>query len=135
MASRFRFDGKEYTKRFEEDERRAYIGECLCAATGLLFFVPLVSAPDSEYGKFWANQGLITLIIEALCLVVGLLTKLICWLLSLIPVIGFAFDILHVIIVIALWLVAIFYVVYGIYFVAKRRAKNLPFFGYMRFIK
>ncbi|MBO4770322.1 MAG: hypothetical protein J5563_06025 [Clostridia bacterium] len=135
MSSKLKFDGKEYTKLYPADERRAYRNQCMCAATGILFFIPLVSCPDSQYGKFWANQGAVTLTVELLCLIAGLIFKGICWLLALIPVVGIVFDVLYVIILIALWAVAIFYIFYGMRYAHKCRAKNLPFIGTIRYIR
>ena len=33
----------------------------------ILFFLPLVCCKDSEYGKFYANQGLLLLIATVIC--------------------------------------------------------------------
>ncbi|MBQ0102263.1 MAG: hypothetical protein KBT31_05670 [Firmicutes bacterium] len=132
---KLRFDGKEYTKYYPADERKAVRNECLCAATGILFFVPLVSAPDSQYGKFWANQGAITFGVELLCIVVGLICKGVLALIGLIPFLHGFCNFLFTLILIVLWAVAIFYIVTGMIYAAKRRAKNLPFIGGIRFFK
>ena len=36
----------------------------------ILFFLPLVCCKDSEYGKFYANQGLLLLIAGIVCAIV-----------------------------------------------------------------
>lgn len=135
MSKGFVFDGKEYTRYYPEDERKATKNECICAATGVLFFIPLISIPDSQYGKYWANQGLITLAVEFLCLIVGLLLRLILGLLAKIPYIGLLFKIIHVICLIGLWGIVVMFIAYGIYYTAKCRAKNLPYIGTIRFFK
>lgn len=33
----------------------------------IIFFLPLVCCKDSEYGKFYANQGLLLLLAEIIC--------------------------------------------------------------------
>ena len=38
-----------------------------CIGLGILFFLPLVACKDSEYGKFYANQGLLLLIASVIC--------------------------------------------------------------------
>lgn len=135
MGSELKFDGKEYTKLYPADERRAYRNQCMCAATGVLFFIPFVSCPDSQYGKYWANQGAITLTVEVLCLIVGLIAKGLCWLLSKIPLVGVVFNVLYVIILVVLWFIVILYVFYGMRYAHKCRAKNLPFIGTIRYFR
>lgn len=129
-----RFDYEDTTKHYSIDDRTAYTGSCLCAATGILFFIPLVSAADSRYGRFWANQGINVLLVEIACLIVGLFTKLITWLLSLIPVIGIVFNWLYALILVVLWGIVIFYIAFGIYYVAKKKAKKVPFVGFIHFL-
>lgn len=84
----------------------------------LIFFLPLISCPDSRYGKFHANQGLLLLIF-------GLVGS---FFLGLIPIIG--------------WLLAIFYpiviLVFGIMGLVngfQGKAKRLPLFGKINIIK
>ncbi|MBE6621923.1 MAG: hypothetical protein E7630_03115 [Ruminococcaceae bacterium] len=131
----FRFHGREYTSRFHPLEAKGTRIECACACTGLLFFLPLVSAPDSRFGRYWANQGLIVLLIQILLVVLWLIVGGALWLLSLIPLIGVLFSILRIAVGILLASVALFYVVYAMVFAASGRAKDIPFLGHMRFIK
>ena len=131
----FRFRGREYTARFHPFDIRSCRMECACACTGLLFFLPLVSAPDSRFGRYWANQGLIILLIQLLLLLLWLIVGGVLWLLSLIPFIGVIFSILRIAAGILLTSVALFYVVYAMTFAAKGRAKDVPFFGQMRILK
>ncbi len=55
----------------------------LAAVAGipLLFWVPLVAAGTSAFGKFYANQGLILTIVTVALAVVG-------WILGIIPIVG-----------------------------------------------
>lgn len=48
---------------------------------GILFFLPLLTAPQSRYGKFFANQGLLLFIASAISTVIGKI-PLIGWIVS-----------------------------------------------------
>ncbi len=132
---RFSPNGKEHTKRFHPDDRRCCKVECVCACTGILFFLPLVSVPGSRFGRYWANQGLIILFLELALLIAGFIVSWILGLLALIPFIGIVFNIVKAIVFIALGLTALFAIVLQGSFAARGRAIDLPFFGFMRFIK
>ena len=132
---RFQLKPKEHTKRFDTDDRRCCKVECVCACTGLLFFLPLVSVPGSKFGRYWANQGLIMLLCEILLLIVGFVVSLILGLFAMIPFIGIIFNIIKVIAFIALGLAALFFVVLQGSFAARGRAVDLPLVGFVRFIK
>lgn len=132
---KFRFDGKDHTDKFKPQETRLCRFECVCACTGILFFVPLVSVPESRFGRYWANQGLIVLLIEISCLICGTVIGWILELLAMIPVIGTVFAVLKKLCTVAFWLVAAFYMIYAAINAARCKAKDVPFFGYMRFIR
>ncbi len=132
---RFQFKPKEHTKRFDPDDRRCCKIECVCACTGLLFFLPLVSVPTSKFGRYWANQGLIILLCEIIMLTVGFFLSWILGLLALIPFIGILFNIVKVIAFIALGLATLFLIVLQGSFAARGRALDLPLIGFLRFIK
>ena len=132
---RFSPNGKEHTKRFHPDDRRCCKVECVCACTGILFFLPLVSVPGSRFGRYWANQGLIILFLELVLLLAGFFLSWILGLLTLIPFIGIVFNIIKVIALIALALTALFAIILQGSFAARGRAIDLPFFGFRRFIK
>ncbi len=131
----FRFRGRDYTARFHPLDTKACRIECACACTGLLFFLPLVSVPDSRFGRYWANQGLIILLIQLVLLVLWLIVGGLLWLLGLIPFVGVVFSILRIAVGILLAAVALFYIIYAMVFAAKGRAKDVPFLGHMRIIK
>ena len=127
--------GKEHTRRFHPDDRRSCVVECVCACTGLLFFLPLVSLPGSKFGRYWANQGLIMLFCEILMLIVGFILSWFFGLLALIPFIGIVFSSIKVVTLIALGLIALFIIVLQGSFAARKRAIDMPFVGHLRFIK
>jgi uncharacterized membrane protein len=53
----------------------------LSALAYLLFFIPLLAAPESKYGKFHANQGLLNLILAVVGGIVLTVIPIIGWML------------------------------------------------------
>ncbi len=131
----FRFRGRDYTAHFHKYDIRTCRIECACACTGILFFLPLVSAPESRFGRYWANQGLIILFIQLALLLVWFIAGGLLWLLSLIPFVGIVFSILRTIVGIALIAVALCYVIYSMLFAARGRARDIPLLGHMRLLR
>lgn len=130
-----RFDGKDYTRKFKYPEAKRCRFECLCACTGVMFFIPLVSIPESRYGRYWANQGLLILLIELICFVIGMILGGIFGLLSLIPFVGIVFKILKTAATVLLILITAVYIITSVVNVLKCRAKDIPFVGFVRIIK
>lgn len=132
---KLRFDGRDHTDKFRYPEMKRCRFECICACTGLLFFVPLVSVPESRFGRYWANQGLIILLIELACLICGFVSGWLLGLLAMIPAVGIVFAVLKKLVGAVLWLTAVLYIIYAVFHAARCRAKDVPFFGYIRFIR
>lgn len=84
----------------------------------ILFFLPLIAAPESDFGKFHANQGLILLIL-------GVGGNII---LGIIPIIGWLLMLPFGLLVLAL-------AVMGIINGFGGKAKELPLIGSFRIIK
>ena len=126
---------REHTRKFHPDDRRCCRIECVCACSGILFFLPLISVPESRFGKYWANQGLLILLLELAGLLVWGLISQILALLCLIPLIGIVFFISKIAIGIAILLTICFFAIRAGIFAAKRRAVDLPFIGFFRFIR
>jgi uncharacterized membrane protein len=84
----------------------------------IIFFLPLLACPDSKYGRFYANQGLLLFILS----LAGSL------ILSLIPFIGW---ILLPIFYILITILGILGLVNGL----SGKAKELPVIGKFRLIK
>lgn len=80
---------------------------------GILFFLPLITHPDSKFGKFHANQGLLLLIFSLVGTTVG----------SIIPVIGW-FLILPFVSIASL----VFFIM-GIVGALNKEEKRLPLIG------
>lgn len=84
---------------------------------GILFFLPLVACPNSKFGRFHANQGLILLI----CSVIG-------GFLTIIPIIG---NLASSLVGIAVFIFFLF----GLINTLNGFAKELPFIGNISIIK
>lgn len=91
------------------------------AYLGILFFLPLVICPDSKYGKFHANQALVLLITGIVASIVGTI-------LAFIPYIGWIFQLLLSLGVLAL-------VIIGLINGFTGKVKELPVIGKIRIIK
>jgi len=90
----------------------------IAALAYILFFLPLIVCPESPFGRFHANQGL-------LLLIVGVAGSIV---LSIIPVIGW--------IVLPLFSLAVFVIaVIALVNTLNGKAKDLPVIGKYRIIK
>ncbi len=98
----------------------------MLAYLGILFFLPLVSCPESKAGRFHANQGLILLITGfAGHFILGILYYILSW--RLWGLISFLFT---------LWGLALLaLVIIGMANAGKGEEKPLPFIGGIRIIK
>lgn len=76
----------------------------------ILFFLPLVACPQSQYGRFYANQGLLLFIAFTVC--------------GLIPFLGWLCDI----VVLVFWIMELVGAAQG-------EAKRCPIFGGIEIIK
>lgn len=130
-----KFWGRDYSQKFKYPEIKRCRFECLCACTGIMFFVPLVSIPESRYGRYWANQGLLILLIELICLLVGLVVGGIFGLLSLIPFVGVVFGVIETAVTVLLSLIPAAYIIISLVYVSKGKARDIPFVGFVRIIK
>lgn len=65
---------RDRTAEFDPEDIAANKVYGILACFGILFFIPLVAAPQSKYGKFYANQGLLLLILS---IVVGIATNIV----------------------------------------------------------
>ena len=90
---------------------------------GILFFLPLVGVPNSAYGKFHANQGLILLIFDIVLSVASWLVQAV---LGIIPIIG---GILSGLVQLAVSVCVIALFVFGMVQAAQGKAKTLPVIG------
>ena len=92
----------------------------------VLFFLPLVSCPESKYGRFHANQGLVYLILFVVC---SIAISILRWIIP-----GFFYWLLNLLsLVVYLPLIGIG--VIGIMNAYSGKAKDIPFFGTLRLLK
>ena len=93
----------------------------------ILFFLPLVACPDSKFGRFHANQGLVLLLAGAIG---GFVMGIIVLVLSMIglAIVGFILMSLF-------GLVDLILVILGIVNAATGKAKELPIIGRITLIK
>jgi uncharacterized membrane protein len=90
----------------------------------ILFFIPLITAKDSPFAKYHANQGLalfLTMIVSLTALTI----------LSFIPFVGFVFGLLHILV----YLGGLVLVVLGIVNAAAGKCIPLPVIGGIKLIK
>lgn len=90
----------------------------ISAIAYLLFFLPLITSPESKFGKFHANQGLLNLILAVLGGIV----------LTIIPIIGWMLMPLFNLAVLALDL-------WGAYNAYSGKAIEMPLYGHIEIIK
>ena len=86
------------------------------AYISILVLIPLFCAKESKFARFHTNQGLVLCIIG---LIIGCLTK--------IPVLGFLFKILN--------LVVFAFAIVGIIYAVQGKAKELPVVGNWKILK
>lgn len=87
------------------------------AYLGILFFLPLIACPDSKFGRFHANQGLILLI----CSFIG-------GFINIVPILG---NIASAVIGLAVFI----YFLFGLINTLNGCAKELPYVGGILLIK
>lgn len=126
--------GKDRTDLFYEEDIEANRICSAAAASGLLFFVPITASPYSKYGRYWANQGVIMLVVMLASGIVSLAIGGILSLFGAIPYIGIVFRIIKLIFLIVLWMANLALLIRGCYYAAKGRAVDFPLIGYIRII-
>lgn len=89
------------------------------AYLGILFFLPLITHPESEFGKFHANQGLLLLIFSVGGNIIGGIVPIIGWFLIL-PAVGIA---------------SLVFFVMGLINALNKEQKRLPLIGKWDLIK
>ena len=89
----------------------------------ILFWIPLVAKPDSAFGKFYANQGLILLICEV---VLSILSTILGKILAYIPFIGGLLGGLLVTVISLVQLAAFLLLLIS---ALQGKARELPFVG------
>jgi uncharacterized membrane protein len=109
------YEGEDVTGHYPKEDIEK--NKVVAAVAYLIFFLPLIAAPDSKFGRFHANQGLVLLI-------VGMVGNLV---LGMIPILGW--------ILLPLYSLAIFVLaVLGLVNTLNGKAKKLPIIGKINLI-
>jgi uncharacterized membrane protein len=116
----------DYTGQFHPQDIADNKIYAILSYFGILFFIPLVAAPQSRYARFHANQGLMLLLLEiATGIVTGIIGALIPWYLYW----------LESLISLIFWVPGIALFIIGLLNAINGRAKELPVIGKFRLIK
>lgn len=116
------------------------------AYLGILFFLPLVACPNSKFGRYHANQGLLLLIGSVLLNIVAWILRLIIGAIFRSPVRIYGFNtgvtsingfglVLSTLVTIAAVGVVIWFMVLGIINAANGKTRPLPIIGKIDLIK
>lgn len=107
---------QEFTQEDIEDNK------VMAALAYILFFLPLIVCPESAYGKFHANQGLVLLIVSvAGSIVLGIIS-------AIIPFIGWIAQLIFSLAVLA-------FAILGIVNALNGKANKLPLIGEITILK
>lgn len=107
--------GEDVSGEFTDDD--IFKNKTMSALAYIIFFIPLIAAPESKFGKFHANQGLVLLITGFAGTVV----------LGMIPIIGW---ILLPVFSLATFVIAVIAIVNTL----NGKAQKLPFIGNINLI-
>lgn len=107
----------EHTKKKENLEEVKVMAAL--AYFGILFFIPLVTHPESKFGKFHANQGLLLLIFAFAGNLIGGIIPILGWFIIL-PVVG---------------IMTLVFFVMGLVNALNKKTKRLPLIGKYDLIK
>lgn len=92
-------------------------GICILCYLGILFLIPYLTRPDSDYVKFHSNQGLVLLLF---CIALGFVSR--------VPLLGWLVGI-------AGWLFAAVCLIMGIVNVLNGDKRELPLIGQIQILK
>ena len=118
------FDSTDFTNEFDPMDIQA--NKTIGGLAYLLFFLPLLAAPNSKFGKFHANQSLIVFLFAiALGVISGLLDAILPYHL---------FRILNIVFKLG-YLAEVALIIIGLVTALNGKAKELPLIGTIRIIK
>lgn len=125
------FLGMDHTAEFDPADINENKMACGFVYLGITFFIPLVACPNSRFGKFHANQGLIFLLS---CIAISVVSVMLAYL-GAIPAIGVMFRILSRILTAVGSLAEIGLLIYGMVNTFTGKAVELPLIGRFTIIK
>lgn len=101
----------------------------ILAYFGILFLVPLLAAPDSQYAKFHANQGIVLFIAD---IILGVCIGILSAIFAFIPIFGW---IMASLISAAIGIIILVMVILGIVNACSGEPKKLPVIGGITILK
>ena len=125
------FLGKDHTAEFDPNDREANKVACGFVYIPILFWLPFVACPNSPYGKFHANQGLVMFLF---CIAVSVASSVLGALWP-VPAIGTLFGTLSWIISGLGGLCELGMLIYGMVNTFSGKAVELPLIGRITIIK
>lgn len=111
----------DHTYEFDPEDIRANSTVAAVSYIPILFILPLILRPHSQFARFHANQGVIFLIVS---FVLGVIRGVISFIPFVSGIVNFAFGI-----------ITFLYFLYGFINTLNGKAKELPFVGGIRLIK
>ena len=121
--------GGDYTAQFDYNDIQQNKVLAVLAYFWILFLVPLLAAPNSQFARFHANQGLVLFLADiASGVVIGILSAILIW----IPIAG---VILIGLISAAIGICLFVFMIMGIVYAATGKAKEVPLLGKIKIIK
>ena len=121
--------GDDFTFQYDPNDVQQNKAMAVLAYFWVLFLIPLLAAPNSQYARFHANQGLVLFLADiAGGIVIGILTAILIW----IPVAGL---ILTSLISGAFSICMLVLMIMGIVNAATGKAKEVPILGKIKIIK
>jgi len=95
----------------------------------ILFFLPLVTAQNSKYGRFHANQGLLLLILVAILAIIGNIISF-----ATLGIFWRAYFVMYIIWAV-IYIIDIGLIILGFYNAFTGKARELPLIGRFRIFK
>lgn len=133
------YEGKDRTAEFDPADIKENKAYGIIACIPVLFFIPIVACPDSRYGRFWANQGLVVLLLSFVCGIVGGIVSglfsLFAFILSVIPVLPILISAIGGIVSFVIGLPVLAAFIIAIVNACRGRAVELPIIGRTRILK
>jgi len=129
FTSNFSRHFTDHTAEFDPQDIAANKVYGILACFGILFFIPLVAAPQSKFARFYANQGLILFILS---FVLGICGNIIYAIFAFLGAFGSIFGLFWLIGSLVsglIWLVPLALAIIMLINVVNGKAVELPFVG------
>ena len=133
-------DTKDYTHNYDANDFAAHKTQCILAALGITFWVPYAFCSNSLSSRFYANQGLLTFIVE---LIFGSIYALFANIISIAFVentfegyrLSIAGWIIGFLVTVLCFAIPVFIVYTSITNIKAGKVKDIPFIGKIRLVR